>query len=256
MEDKNNIPHSKVKRAARFMKTGAKVGKNYLRHYTRKALRQDVKQEDLDKANAGEIFDALGELKGSALKVAQMLSMERNLLPDAYADMLSLAHHNAPPLSGPLIVKTFRQYTGKSPHDIFDEFDMKAVNAASIGQVHKAVKDGNKLAVKIQYPGVADSIKSDLKMIKPVVLMATGLPEKDLTEFLQEVEGKLREETDYEHELKNSLELSGLCSRVPNIVFPAYFPQWSGRRVLSMSWLDGVNFGRVCCKQSIAGITQ
>ena len=69
-----------------------------------------------------------------------------------------MAQYSAPPLSGPLVVKTFRTHFGKSPSELFDKFDIEAVNAASIGQVHLAWKDGKKLAVKVQYPGVADAV--------------------------------------------------------------------------------------------------
>lgn len=87
MKVQENIPASKVERATRFVKAGLKVGSNYVKHYTQKALNQDVSKEDLDRANAGDIYETLSELKGSALKIAQMLSMERNLLPDAYSDI-------------------------------------------------------------------------------------------------------------------------------------------------------------------------
>ena len=96
-----------------------------------------------------------------------MLSMEKNLLPSAYVERFSLAQFSVPPLSGPLVRKTFKQYFGEYPEDLFDTFATQSVNAASIGQVHLATKNGKKLAVKIQYPGVANSIGSDLALVKP-----------------------------------------------------------------------------------------
>src|SRR5690606_15624635 len=109
---------------------------------------------ELNEDNAADIYTSLSELKGSALKVAQMLSMDKNILPKAYVDKFSLSQYNAPPLSGPLIMQTFKKNFGSTPDKIFDEFDLKSTNAASIGQVHKAKLNGEKLAVKIQYPGV------------------------------------------------------------------------------------------------------
>ncbi|HEY0109594.1 MAG TPA: AarF/UbiB family protein, partial [Fibrella sp.] len=156
MKTQNSVPTSKVARASQFVKAGVKVGGNYIKHYTKKLVDPSMTKEDLHADNAADIYDALSELKGSALKMAQMLSMDRGILPTAYSDKFAMSQYSAPPLSGPLVVKTFRTYFGKSPNDLFDKFNINSVNAASIGQVHSAWKDGKKLAVKVQYPGVAD----------------------------------------------------------------------------------------------------
>jgi predicted unusual protein kinase regulating ubiquinone biosynthesis (AarF/ABC1/UbiB family) len=179
MKYQNNIPATKVERATKFVQTGIKVGGNYIKHYAKKAFDSTVTREDLHEENAADIYSALSELKGSALKVAQMMSMDRNLLPRAYTERFAMAQYSAPPLSGPLVVKTFTNYFGKTPQQMFDTFGMNAVNAASIGQVHQATKDGKKLAVKIQYPGVADSVRADLKMVKPFAVRLMNLNERD-----------------------------------------------------------------------------
>ena len=101
-----------------------------------------------------------------------------------------------PPLSAPLVRKTFKRYFGANPEDLFDTFQADSVAAASIGQVHKATKDGKELAVKIQYPGVADSISSDLALVKPVATKMFNLKGKDSEKFFKEIEDKLLEETD------------------------------------------------------------
>ena len=169
MKSIDRIPTSKLQRASKIVSTGAKVGVNYLKYYGEKLSKsEEVAKENLNKNNAEDIYGGLKQLKGSALKVAQMLSMEKNILPRAYVEKFSLAQFSVPPLSSPLVVKTFKKYFGQSPDVIFDEFDANSVNAASIGQVHKAKKNGKELAVKIQYPGVADSIKSDLALVKPI----------------------------------------------------------------------------------------
>ena len=198
MKEQQKIPVGKVSRASRFVRTGVKVGGNYLKHYGRKLVDSSTDREQLDEDNATDIYDSLSELKGSALKVAQMLAMDKNLLPNAYQERFSMSQYSAPPLSYPLVVKTFTQQLKKNPSDLFESFTQNAVNAASIGQVHQAVLDGKTLAVKIQYPGIADSINSDLKLVKPFALRLFGLNESDLNLYLQEVQEKLLEETDYE----------------------------------------------------------
>lgn len=239
MDELTSIPVGKVSRAAKFVSTGAKVGGNYIKHYSRKLMDSSSTREQLDHDNAEDIYDSLSQLKGSALKVAQMLAMDKNLLPTAYQDKFSMSQYSAPPLSLPLVTKTFQKHFGKSPFDIYETFTKNAVNAASIGQVHRATLDGKDLAVKIQYPGVAESVKSDLKLVKPFALRLFGLNEKDLNQYMDEVEGKLLEETDYKLEVRRSIAISEACSDIPNLRFPIYYPELSSDRIITMDWLNG-----------------
>lgn len=241
MKEQNSIPASKVARSAKFVGTGFKIGGNYIKHYSKKIFNPELSRDELNEDNATDIYSSLSELKGSALKVAQMLSMDKNILPKAYVDKFSMSQYNAPPLSGPLIMQTFRKNFGKTPDKIFDKFDLKSTNAASIGQVHKAELNGEKLAVKIQYPGVGDSISSDLKMVKPFAFRLLGMSEKELEVYMKEVEERLVEETDYELEVENSLKISKACANIPNLVFPTYYKELSGQRVITMSWLNGLH---------------
>ena len=161
MKTLDKIPTNKIERAGQLVKTGCKVGGNYLAYYGEKMVNPSLSKEKLNENNAEDIYDGLKNLKGSALKVAQMLSMEKSILPRAYTEKFSLAQFSIPPLSAPLVRKTFKKYLGKTPEEVFDTFSENSINAASIGQVHKATKNGKELAVKIQYPGVAESIGSD-----------------------------------------------------------------------------------------------
>ncbi|MEL6676541.1 MAG: AarF/ABC1/UbiB kinase family protein [Bacteroidota bacterium] len=240
-EEQRKIPTSKIRRASKFARTGLKVGTNYVKHYSRKLVQPDLDREVLDSKNAEEIYQTLSELKGSALKVAQMLSMDKGVLPKAYSERFLHAQYNAPALSGPLIAKTFRQYFGANPKAIFDEFSMEAAHAASIGQVHRAKKEGEDLAVKIQYPGVGASVISDLKLVRPIARRMFGWKDKDLDEYFQEVQARLVEETDYELELERSQFLSERCAELDNLVFPTYYPEYCAERVITMSWLEGMH---------------
>ena len=241
MKEQESIPTSKTQRSAKFVKTGFKVGGNYIKHYSKRLFNPDLSKDELNLNNATDIYTSLSELKGSALKVAQMLSMDKNILPKAYVDQFSLSQYNAPPLSGPLIVRTFTKYFGKTPSQIFDEFNIKSTNAASIGQVHQAVLNGKKLAVKIQYPGVGDSISSDLKMVKPFAFRLLGMSQKELEVYMTEVEDRLLEETDYDLEIKRSIEFSEACKNIPNLIFPTYYPELSSKRIITMEWLGGMH---------------
>jgi predicted unusual protein kinase regulating ubiquinone biosynthesis (AarF/ABC1/UbiB family) len=241
MKEQNSIPVSKTERSAKFVKTGFQIGGNYLKHYSKKLFNPDLSRDELNEDNATDIYKSLSELKGSALKIAQMLSMDKNILPKSYVDKFTQAQYNAPPLSGPLIVKTFTKNFGKTPEQIFDKFNLKSTNAASIGQVHTAELNGKKLAVKIQYPGVGDSISSDLKLVKPFAFRLLGMSEKELNIYVKEVEERLLEETDYILEVKRSVAFSEACRQIPNLRFPKYYPELSGPRIITMDWIDGMH---------------
>ncbi|WP_143307098.1 ABC1 kinase family protein [Chitinophaga vietnamensis] len=239
MKEQSNIPTGKVERAGRFVATGLKVGSNYIKHYTRKLLDPSVSKEALHQDNAADIYDTLSNLKGSALKVAQMLSMDKGMLPKAYTEKFAMSQYSAPPLSGPLVVNTFVKTLGKTPAQLYDKFEMHASNAASIGQVHRAWKNGQPLAVKIQYPGVANSVQSDLRIVKPFAIRIVGMNEVDMDKYFDEIASKLLEETDYQLELARSMALSHECAHIPNLLFPLYYPELSSERIITMDWLDG-----------------
>lgn len=229
-----------MQRATKLVSTGAKVGVNYLKYYGDKLTKTEVQaRAKLNENNAEDIYDGLKQLKGSALKVAQMLSMEKSILPQAYVDKFSLAQFSVPPLSPPLVIKTFKNYFGKHPNELYDTFNATSVNAASIGQVHLAEKDGKKLAVKIQYPGVAESIASDLALVKPIAMSMFNIKGKDSDKYFKEVEGKLIEETNYVLEVKQSKEIAKACAHIPNLLFPQYYEKLSNERIITMDYMEG-----------------
>jgi predicted unusual protein kinase regulating ubiquinone biosynthesis (AarF/ABC1/UbiB family) len=230
MKTIDSIPTGKISRATRLVRTGVKVGINQLKYYGDTLVDPQNAKEKLNQNNASDIYDGLKNLKGSALKVAQMLSMEKNILPKAYVEQFSLAQFSVPPLSAPLVRKTFYKYFGKHP---------ESIAAASIGQVHQATKDGKKLAIKIQYPGVADSISSDLAMVKPVAIKMFNIKGKDSDKYFEEVEQKLLEETNYILEVKQSQQMVADCKHIEHLIFPDYYPNLSNHRIITMDWIDG-----------------
>jgi predicted unusual protein kinase regulating ubiquinone biosynthesis (AarF/ABC1/UbiB family) len=238
-KEQAKIPTGKVKRASKVIATGAKVGSNYVKYFAKKAIGNEHAKEQLDEANADDIYNTLSEMKGGALKAAQIMSMDRNFLPQAFQDKFAQAQYKVPPLSYPLVVKTFKQYFSKTPTEIFSTFNKTASNAASIGQVHKATIGNINYAVKVQYPGVAESISSDLKLVKPIAVRMLNLKDRDVDKYFKEVEQKLIEETDYINELNQSIEISEACSHIPNLIFPQYFKKYSSEKILTMTWVKG-----------------
>jgi predicted unusual protein kinase regulating ubiquinone biosynthesis (AarF/ABC1/UbiB family) len=234
-----SIPTSKVQRAMKVIGASAKVGGNYAAHYAKSMVGVKETKAELDRKNAETVIGTLGEMKGTALKMAQMLSMDEFTLPEQYQKAFEQAQHNAPPLSFPLVQKTIRSQFGKEINELFDSFSKNAIHAASIGQVHRAEKDGVNLAVKIQYPGVAESIESDIRLMKPIAQKMLNVPQNEMEFYIEEVQKTLVEETDYMHELKMGELLYEKCKPVPNLRIPKYYSDLTRSRVLTMEFVEG-----------------
>ncbi|MCS6904667.1 MAG: AarF/UbiB family protein [Bacteroidia bacterium] len=233
----DRVPTSKIERASKFLKTGIKIGGNYVKHY----LSSNKDKARLEEQNARDIFEGFSELRGSALKIAQILSMDTVNFSQAFTEIMQKAQYSVPPMSAPLAVQAFTRSMGVSPEKVFDKFDAMAHKAASMGQVHVAYKNGKKLAVKIQYPGVADSIQSDIRMVKSVAPKIVNASLQELNPFFEEIEARLLEEADYRKELQNSLAFKEKCSCLPGIIFPEYYPELSSDKVITMEWLEGLH---------------
>lgn len=244
MAGQATIRSSRLGRMAAFAETGARVGINYLKHYGKRSIGTAADDSDLHERNAEAVYKTFSELKGGPLKLAQMLSIDQNLLPAAYAGQFAKAQYSAPPLSYPLVARTFRREMGRDPLEVFDTFSESASHGASIGQVHKATRGGQSFAVKVQYPGVAESLRSDLRIVKPVALQLMGVRERDVEDYFREVESRLLEETDYTLELERSIGLSKASAHLGGVSFPRYFPEFSCRRILTMEWIDGPTLDR------------
>ncbi|MEN9326098.1 MAG: hypothetical protein RI943_519 [Bacteroidota bacterium] len=245
MKKIDSIPTGKMERVTKLVTTGVKVGGNYLKYYGEKVVNPSLTKDKLHESNASDIYDGLKELKGSALKVAQMLSMEKNLLPQSYVDKFSLSQFSVPPLSAPLVRKTFKSYFKQYPEELFDTFSPDSINAASIGQVHKATKNGKELAVKIQYPGIRESIGSDIALVKPIAVRMFNL-QGTSDEYFQEVEDKLTEETDYKLEISQSMTVILDCEKIDNLLFPNYYPEYSSDKIITMDWMNGIHLSEFC----------
>jgi predicted unusual protein kinase regulating ubiquinone biosynthesis (AarF/ABC1/UbiB family) len=203
-------------------------------------------------ALVGQLVDQLGQMRGAAMKVGQMISMiEFDGLPDDQQDELqrSLAalRDNVPPVSFAKLEKLMRREFGGPLGRVFSEFDERAFAAASIGQVHRAVTvDGHDVAVKIQYPGVAEAVETDLRnamLLLPLIKrLAPGLDAKALATELRE---RISEELDYELEAQNQRRVERLMRGHPFVRVPRVHSDISTRRVLVSEYVDGEGFETV-----------
>jgi len=191
-------------RLARGTITGlaaARIGMAQLGHRVRTP--SVAAQAEHEAALGRILFGALGQLRGSALKVSQLLSMHPGLLPDGVRQELARAHHQAPPLNRALVGRVFRQAFGQEPEALFDHFEPTAFAAASLGQVHRAQLAGHgTVAVKVQYPGIAATIASDMQLMRTALraLAHTDLPlpaDAVVDGVMHEIEATLLREVDY-----------------------------------------------------------
>lgn len=205
-----------------------------------KAQAQRQFEQDLGRI----LFRALNQLKGTALKLSQLLSAHADFLPDAVRAELAKGCYQVTPINRALVYKIFRAEFGQAPEQLFAHFDSMAFAAASLGQVHHArLPDGSAVAVKVQYPGIAASISSDLAILAAMLPALGGdlLPRRELVDqVMGEIASKLAEELDYRHE---AAQLAWYAQHLPlpGVAVPSVVPHASSRRVLTMQHLDGLH---------------
>lgn len=201
---------------------------------------------------AQEMLQTLGRLKGAAMKVGQLASfVDAGIFPpevrDIYQDVLGSLRDAAPPMKSHLVREVIERELGDGPSTLFASFNSRPSAAASLGQVHWAtLHDGREVAVKLQYPGIEDAIRSDLAMtqaVRPLVpLLAPGL---DVKPALEEVRTRALQECDYELEAATMAALANHYTDHPFVWIPRPIPELSTRRVLTMERARGRTFAHM-----------
>lgn len=246
----SDFPSSKYERGKIFALSGLKLGTNYAKRHLQTKLGKKSSAEDnsaFHLRNAEAMFKDFSKLRGTALKMAQAISIDRSVLPDEFADVLSRAQYQVPPISKTLIRQIIKQELGKYPEDIFSDFNPNAIAAASLGQVHRAkLKNGKDVAVKVQYPNVRETIGSDLAMGKLLFRRMAG--GKAVDKYFEEVGNKLMEETDYLLE-GSQIELYSNRYSDPDFITPEWLPEYSTQRVLTMTYVDGLHLNEFLKEQ-------
>lgn len=237
----NDFPSSKLERGKIFAKTGLKVGTNYAKRYLKKSVgKKETKEEGsrFHTENARQVFNEFSKLRGTALKIAQSLSMDDGMLPEEFAEVMSESQYSVPPINKALARSIIKKELGDYPEKLFSEFDSEAIAAASIGQVHRArLKNGQKVAVKIQYPNVKNTIHSDMKLAK-TLMRRIMKGKQNLDEYFEEIESTLLEETDYYQEAEYLKYFHKRFSGGKYIT-PEYIEEYSTDKVLTMSFIEG-----------------
>ena len=232
----------------RFVKVGGLVGRVGASVLSEQAvgLLRDGPAKRLKKAenlvrNATRIAATLGEMKGAAMKVGQMLSLHEGLLPPEVSAVLSVLQKEAPSVSFEVMERELRREL-ENFDALFESLQPEAFAAASIGQVHRGVlRDGREVAVKIQYPHADRMVKADLKNLKALLGNLVGLfTDIDFEPIWEEVKERLFEELDYLKEAENIRRTAALHANLSEIIVPDVITEATTRRVLTMEFVDGI----------------
>ncbi len=202
-----------------------------------------VRAKELLMAQVQQLADELGELKGSLMKVGQMLSMYgEHFLPPQANELLKSLQSAAPPLDWKLIERAIRKQLSEGALGEL-EIDPEPMASASLGQVHRAVRkaDGRKLAMKVQYPGVDRAIEGDLKALRSLLSLIHIVPKgPKYDDLFQEVRFMLHQEVNYSQELETTQEFQRALMGDSRYVVPDVFPEYSTKRILTTSLQEGV----------------
>lgn len=196
---------------------------------------------------AQQLVEMLGEMKGAAMKLGQLASFYEFSGMDGistYRDALTMLQNSAPPMDASSSRRVIEEEFNAPVDAIFEEFEDTAVASASIGQVHRAVlPTGERVAVKVQYPGVDEAVRSDLKNVSALTKLAVAIaPNLDPREVAEEVKERVLEELDYKREAANQSKFAELYEDHPFIVVPKVFQDFCRRRVITQEFIDGRPF--------------
>lgn len=237
----NSLPEGKLARTGVAGFAAIKMGMGSVKHRAKRPFmsKQQCQEEKntLDDKNAKILFSALTQLRGTALKFAQVIGMDQGVLPESYSKELEKSFHQVPPLNRVLVRKMLANELGGTAESLFAEFDSSAFAAASLGQVHKAkLQDGTDVAVKMQYPGISKTIKSDMTLMRNI---ARGMTNTHIIlQSLKEVEARLSEEVNYHIEAKNTQWFKDNVD-MEGISIPSVYPDVSSKHVFTTSFIKG-----------------
>ena len=235
------------RRTARVWRLTARNGGRYVVHRMRRVGNRSERRDELDQQFAirtsEDVARELGNMKGALMKFGQLLSFIMEALPDDAQKALATLQSDAKPMAPALAAKMVTDELGQPPERIFLDWQTTPVAAASVGQVHRAVtRDGRDVAVKVQYPGVADAIEADLDNAEALYRLGTAFVLKglDAKGLVDELRNRMREELDYELEAVSQTEFVTHFAGHPFIAIPAVDPATSTKRVLTTDWVEGL----------------
>jgi predicted unusual protein kinase regulating ubiquinone biosynthesis (AarF/ABC1/UbiB family) len=201
-------------------------------------------REDLALRTAEDVAGTLGAMKGVMMKIGQMASYADGGLSPAVRRTLARLQDSVPPMTPQLAAAVVAEELGAPPERAFARWDPRPIAAASIGQVHRAVTlDGRAVAVKVQYPGIAETIAADLRNVALIRrMLRVAAPAQDVDALLSELRDRITEELDYRREAANQRLMAAYYDGHPTIHIPGIISELSTRRVMTSELSDGARF--------------
>lgn len=232
-------PSSRLARLRKLAGLGAQLGGDVLARGVKRLA--GANPSDLSKGTAEKLVETLGDLKGAAMKLGQVASMDPDLFPPEVRAVLSRLQNEAPPMPYARVAAVVEDELGGSPETLFAEFNREPMAAASLGQVHRArLHDGRDVVVKIQYPGIEQALRSDIDNLGLVVrTMALTHRALDGRQYFHELAEELAHELDYSREGRLAREFAKASAALPDVVVPEVVDERTSTRVLTMQYLPG-----------------
>ncbi|MCG6284802.1 ABC1 kinase family protein [Vibrio diabolicus] len=241
-----SLPTHRISRFSKFASLATRVAGNVIAEGTKqiaKGNKPKAKDLLLTPQNIARLTDQLAHLRGAAMKLGQMLSMDAgDVLEPELADILSRLRSNADPMPAKQLNGVMESSLGRSWKAEFLSFNFKPIASASIGQVHQAYSDaGDNLAVKVQYPGIRKSIDSDVDNVGTLLKVVGLIPESvDYKGLLEEAKKQLHDEADYTREAQFAIRYHDALKGHPHFVVPKIHTESCSDSVLAMEFIDGV----------------
>jgi predicted unusual protein kinase regulating ubiquinone biosynthesis (AarF/ABC1/UbiB family) len=241
----------RVRRGLAALRLAARGGARYTvsapRLFAAAGEHRERLRNDLALRTAQDVTDTLGTMKGVLMKLGQMASYVDDGLSPAARRTLSRLQDSVPPMSPGLAAQVVTEELGLPPERAFATWDPQPIAAASIGQVHRAIShDGRAVAVKVQYPGIAETIEADLGNVALLRRMLRIVaPKQDVAALLAELRERITEELDYRSEARNQQLFADYYRGHPTIKVPEIVPELSTRRVVTSELADGARFAEL-----------
>jgi len=244
-------PKLRVSRGLTAMRLAARGGARYAasapRLFAAAGERRQQLRDDLALRTAQDVADTLGTMKGVLMKIGQLASYVDDGLAPPARRVLSRLQDSVPPMSPELAAGVIERELGGTPEQIFKEWDPRPIAAASIGQVHRAITtDGQAVAVKVQYPGIAQTIAADLGNVALIrSLLKMAVPSQDVTALIEELRERIGEELDYLREAEHQRLFAAYFDGHPTVRVPKIIDELSTARVITSELAAGARFAEM-----------
>jgi predicted unusual protein kinase regulating ubiquinone biosynthesis (AarF/ABC1/UbiB family) len=230
-----------------FVRGGVRYAASAPRLFVAAGEQRQLLREDLALQTAEDVAGTLGAMKGVMMKIGQMASYVDGGLSPAVRRTLARLQDSVPPMSPALAATVVEEELGVPPERAFARWDPRPIAAASIGQVHRAVTlDGRAVAVKVQYPGIAETIAADLRNVALIRrMLRIAAPAQDVDALLSELRDRIGEELDYRREAASQHLMAAYYDGHPTIHVPRIIPELSTRRLITSELSGGARFAEL-----------